>query len=82
MGGVTGEPSPPPSFKSSCLACHGEDVIQQQRLTSAQWDAEINKMVGWGAKVPSKIAARCSTTWPIASCLDDVPNYPDQRFVT
>jgi sulfite oxidase len=54
VGGVTGEPSPPPSFKSSCLACHGEDVIQQQRLTSAQWEAEINKMVGWGANVPEQ----------------------------
>ena len=42
---------PPAALKSSCLACHGEDVIQQQRLTRAQWDAEINKMVGWGAKV-------------------------------
>ena len=34
-----------------CLSCHDEDVIRQQRLTRAQWDGEINKMVGWGAKV-------------------------------
>src|SRR5262245_7447878 len=53
LGGVT-DPPPPSSFKSSCLACHGDDVIQQQRLTRAQWDAEINKMVGWGAKVPEQ----------------------------
>lgn len=46
-----GVAEPPPALKSSCLACHGEDVIQQQRLTRAQWDAEINKMSGWGAKV-------------------------------
>jgi DMSO/TMAO reductase YedYZ molybdopterin-dependent catalytic subunit len=43
--------TPPSSYTASCLACHDEDVIQQQRLTRTQWDAEINKMVGWGAKV-------------------------------
>jgi hypothetical protein len=42
---------PPPALKPSCLGCHDEDVIRQQRLTRTQWDAEINKMVGWGAKV-------------------------------
>ena len=42
---------PPEGFKTSCLACHDPDVIEQQRLTRPQWDAEINKMVGWGAKV-------------------------------
>ncbi len=41
----------PPGFKNACLACHEDDVIRQQRLTRAQWDAEINKMIGWGAKV-------------------------------
>jgi DMSO/TMAO reductase YedYZ molybdopterin-dependent catalytic subunit len=44
-------PPAPAALKSSCLACHGDDVIGQQRLTRAQWDAEINKMTGWGAKV-------------------------------
>ena len=49
-------PAPPAShsptqFKNACLACHDEDVIRQQRLTRAQWDGEINKMIGWGAKV-------------------------------
>jgi sulfite oxidase len=42
---------PPAALKTSCLACHDQDVIEQQRLTRQQWDAEINKMVGWGAKV-------------------------------
>lgn len=44
-------PPPPAALESSCLACHDSDVMSQQRLTRAQWDAEINKMVSWGAKV-------------------------------
>jgi DMSO/TMAO reductase YedYZ molybdopterin-dependent catalytic subunit len=43
--------APPAGFKGTCLACHDDDVVRQQRLTRAQWDAEINKMVGWGAPV-------------------------------
>jgi hypothetical protein len=41
----------PNGFKGACGACHDDDVIRQQRLTRAQWDREINKMSGWGAKV-------------------------------
>ena len=28
--------------------------MQQQRLTGAQWDREINKMTGWGAPVKAE----------------------------
>ena len=41
----------PAAFKGACAVCHDDDVIRQQRLTRAQWDREINKMAGWGAKV-------------------------------
>jgi sulfite oxidase len=41
----------PNALKSSCGICHEDDVIRQQRLTRAQWDREIGKMTGWGAKV-------------------------------
>ena len=41
----------PDAFKNACLACHDEDVIRQQHLTRAQWGGEINKMIGWGARV-------------------------------
>jgi mono/diheme cytochrome c family protein len=41
----------PASFTGTCGVCHGDDVIRQQRLTRPQWDREINKMTGWGAKV-------------------------------
>jgi DMSO/TMAO reductase YedYZ molybdopterin-dependent catalytic subunit len=42
---------PPESYASTCLGCHEEDVIRQQRLTRAQWDREITKMTNWGAPV-------------------------------
>ena len=41
----------PAVFKSACAVCHEDDVVRQQRLTRAQWDRELNKMTGWGAKV-------------------------------
>jgi cytochrome c553 len=43
--------APPAAFTNACGTCHEADVIRQQRLTRAQWEAEINKMMGWGAKV-------------------------------
>lgn len=47
-------PAPPDSLRASCLTCHGEDVIQQQTLTRAQWDREITKMTNWGAQVKAE----------------------------
>jgi sulfite oxidase len=44
-------PTPPPAAFNNCLVCHNDDVIRQQRLTRAQWTAEINKMTGWGARI-------------------------------
>lgn len=41
----------PAAYQQSCLACHEEDVIRQQRLTRAQWEREMDKMIRWGAKV-------------------------------
>jgi sulfite oxidase len=45
-----------PGFKTSCLVCHGDDVVKQQRLTRAQWDREITKMTNWGAQVKDRDA--------------------------
>jgi len=44
-------PAPPQAFRETCLTCHDDDVIRQQRLTRAQWDRELNKMMNWGARV-------------------------------
>jgi DMSO/TMAO reductase YedYZ molybdopterin-dependent catalytic subunit len=43
--------TPPAKFQSTCMVCHQDDVITQQRLTRAQWDREITKMTDWGAQV-------------------------------
>lgn len=43
--------SPPAFFRETCLVCHEEDVIRQQRLTRTQWDRELNKMIGWGSRL-------------------------------
>jgi DMSO/TMAO reductase YedYZ molybdopterin-dependent catalytic subunit len=48
---AAGVPAPPASMQTACSVCHGDDVIRQQRLTRAQWDRELTKMTGWGAKV-------------------------------
>jgi mono/diheme cytochrome c family protein len=40
------------SFVENCLMCHGEDMTARQRLTTKQWAAEVEKMVGWGAPLP------------------------------
>jgi DMSO/TMAO reductase YedYZ molybdopterin-dependent catalytic subunit len=41
----------PNGLRNACGICHDDDVIRQQRLTRAQWDREIDKMAGWGARV-------------------------------
>ena len=38
-------------MKAQCLTCHGDDLIQQQRLNKAGWTREVEKMVRWGAEV-------------------------------
>lgn len=48
------EPKPGPhphGYEAACLTCHDEGMMTQQRLTPAQWDREVSKMTGWGAKI-------------------------------
>ena len=35
-------------IKTRCVACHDTDLIASQRLSSAGWGREIDKMVRWG----------------------------------
>ena len=44
-------PAAPAGFQNTCMVCHQDDVIRQQRLTRAQWDRELTKMADWGAQV-------------------------------
>ena len=48
---ATSDVTTPDGFKATCMVCHQEDMIRQQRLTRAQWNREIDKMAGWGAPV-------------------------------
>ena len=41
----------PPGYRAACLTCHEEDIIMQQRLSRAQWDDEVDRMVKWGARL-------------------------------
>jgi mono/diheme cytochrome c family protein len=41
----------------ACLSCHTKHMLVQQRLTQAQWQKTVTKMVGWGANLdPSEVA--------------------------
>jgi DMSO/TMAO reductase YedYZ molybdopterin-dependent catalytic subunit len=42
---------PAPQILQRCVVCHDDDVIRQQRLTRAQWNREVDKMINWGARV-------------------------------
>jgi mono/diheme cytochrome c family protein len=37
--------------ENACLSCHQEEMLQQQRLTKAQWEKTVTKMSGWGANL-------------------------------
>lgn len=37
--------------RARCVACHGSELIAQQRLDREGWSRELDKMVGWGATV-------------------------------
>ncbi len=53
--------------RENCLMCHSAAMIETQRLTPAQWKAEVEKMVGWGAPLPveeqPKVAAHLASRY-------------------
>lgn len=44
------------SLEENCLICHTMDLIAGQRLTPAQWKAEVVKMINWGSPLPKEAA--------------------------
>ena len=38
-------------LRQRCLGCHQADLIDQQRLGTAAWTREIDKMIRWGASL-------------------------------
>ena len=64
------------AVRENCLICHSDELISSQRLTPAQWQAEVDKMIGWGAPVPKEqagaLAAYLTETY-LADALPAVP---------
>jgi hypothetical protein len=40
----------------TCLPCHSLRLIHSQRLSSATWNKELDKMAGWGVKYSDRDA--------------------------
>ena len=43
---------PQADLERACQTCHQLDLVQQQRLTDAQWAGVLDKMARWGAVLP------------------------------
>ena len=40
--------------RTACVACHSLRLVESQRLSTAGWTKEMDKMIGWGAVVPDR----------------------------
>jgi len=59
-GAQGGAPAAEDVYNRACVACHGPDLIEQQRLTAAGWTREVAKMAAWGAPVAESERAALS----------------------
>lgn len=51
LGSISAQERGAEIIKAKCMACHGDDLIRQQRLTREGWSREVDKMIAWGAVV-------------------------------
>lgn len=67
------------TWRDNCLMCHTAEMVSRQRLTAAQWTAEVDKMIGWGAPVPpedrERLIAFLAAEFPL-----DKPQEPLDRM--
>jgi ubiquinol-cytochrome c reductase cytochrome c subunit len=58
------------TVRENCWICHSDELIRAQRLTPKQWQAEVEKMVTWGAPLPAELKdpliAYLSAEFPVA----------------
>lgn len=67
------------AFQENCLICHGRELTTRQRLSPAQWQAEVTKMIGWGAPVPPD-AVTDLTAWLVREFPTGRPVAPAARM--
>jgi ubiquinol-cytochrome c reductase cytochrome c subunit len=49
------------AFEENCLMCHAAELTTAQRLSPAQWRAEVDKMIGWGSPLPREDVGRLAS---------------------
>lgn len=47
---------PAAELKRTCARCHKLDVVRAQRLSREEWERELDKMSGMGAKIRNRAA--------------------------
>ncbi len=65
----------------ACIQCHGLRLIHSQRLSTAAWGKEVDKMIGWGAEVKNRqlLLDYLAAEYPDTKPLPDDPKSADGR---
>ena len=67
-------------MRANCEICHDRGMLAQQRLTPAQWQAEVEKMRNWGAPLPpdqeKSLVDYLSSQFPVGAVPMAAPESP------